>query len=111
MIPSFRQLKQIDRVLQQLQANVAAVLSALYGTPVVQGAIASFTPTAALSASVDIQLQHGLGRAPVGILPLVGPFFATWQQSATRNTQPTLQAILNCSSTIQAGQTCSFWVF
>lgn len=111
MIPQFRIQKLENGPLTRFQANVAAVLSALFGTPVVQGQIASFTATSALAASVDLLIQHGLGRSPVGILPLVGPFFATWQISATQNTNPSNQLLLNCSSTIQAGQTCSFWVF
>lgn len=112
-IPPFKQLKLADRVLQQLQANVAEVLAPLSAVKINTGVLASFTTGGSVGSGVDISLGHGLGRVPIGIIALLSlaPSQHVFSLSKTSNPAAKTVALLNANDTLPAGSTFSFWVF
>jgi hypothetical protein len=112
-IPALKLLNFSDQLIQRFQANLAAVLTALVGTPIVQGALATYTvPAAGLAAGAQFSLNQGLGRVPVGIIPLLLQTRATLFAIAPgTNPAPTSTVSLLTASALPAGLVLSFWVF
>lgn len=111
MIPSFQKLQMTDRVLQSLQANVASVLSALFSTPIVQGASCSYTvPTGGLAAGATFAVNHGLDKAVTAVFPAMCSTVTSLTLSTDKNSAPTLQFLVTTSAALAAGLTLNFWV-
>ena len=111
MIPALRKLKLQDRILQQLQTNVAAVLDPIGALLLLGYVTATFTATSAIPGGSDFTMGHSLGRAPNGILPLLTNFYGLFRVSQTVNNAQASTILLNCSNDILAGQSASFLVF
>jgi hypothetical protein len=122
-IPAFAKLKMPDQLLQRLQTNIDATLTPLQQLPIAQSVVATFTTQNAIQAGSDFTLDHGLGRAPVGIIPCLpvanqlftgsppGSSSFSFTISPTKNPAPASQAILRCSMAISGNASLSFLVF
>ena len=72
MIPAFKLVKLADRVLQQLQSNIAAVLNSLGAIEILGGQLVTFTAgSAAVPAGSALNVGHSLGRVPQGVIFLL----------------------------------------
>ena len=113
MIPAFSKLKQIDRVLQQLQTNIAATLDPLIRAPATGAVIATFTASADVAANTDITIANPLGQSPAGIIsmlptvstsmPATFPPTAQWIQSNTASPNASQFIILQCTAALAKG--------
>ena len=118
-LPAFKLLQFADQTIQRFQANVAAVLQPLGLITLLNGTLAVYSATVDIPSPNTFVLTHNLGRAPVGIIPLVAPytafttpgFGANFVQAKTPSATPNINANLLCTNEIRKGALLSFWVF
>ena len=115
MIPAFQQIQQQDREIQQLQRNVAETLNPLTNLPFIQGTTATLKVSTATPAGTPIVLNHGLGRTPLGVVPMVplitGLFVQNVSFAYSNSSTPSMSLLILASSDLKPGATFSFWVF
>lgn len=117
VIPSLRLLKQQDRVLQQLQANLNATISPAVSVlngelqGVLSGVIAilKIPIGTTYSPGSPLTLTHGLGHEPTAIIPALGSsqswgFYVVGQPG-------TVMATLASQNSLTGPLSISFMVF
>lgn len=108
----FKQQLTKDRVQNQVQQNVAAVVTSLQSSAIGAGQLVSYKPLAAVPGGVPFTVQHNLGRIPIGIIPtLSSQDYANLYGIYAESSTPTMSTELIAEFNIPAGQTISFWVF
>ena len=100
----FKKISFSDQALQQLQNNIEVSLRSIAGKEILDGVLVR---DKLLTAGQDNQVQHGLGRAPLGWIVVNSNAQATVILGTTANTFPQLYLWLRPSATV----TVSLWFF
>lgn len=85
-----------DRLINQLQQNFAQALEPLLSNPITQGVLL----TSVKLTSGANQVQHGLGRAPQGWIPVRVRGSATLYDEQDTNSTPSLTLSLVTSADV-----------
>ncbi len=111
LLSKFQIFQTSERLLMQLQQNIATALNPVTSNPLLAGVQVSVTFTA---SDVDTQLTHNLGTSKIGILPgipsIEGIVYASPNQTAMPKNSVFLRAFATTLS-LSNPLTMSFWVY